>query len=201
MSAEISKGDKTRQRILMEAAAIFNQHGYEGCSIQAIMAATGLEKGGIYRHFANKEELAAEAFDYAWTATWSRRTGNLEAIANPIDRLQQHVRNFLNRGNLPGGCPLLKTGIDSENGNPVLRERVRKALHQWKQFLIHLLEQGTQSGTARPNLDAPATANHIIGSLEGAMLIYRIEQSSTALQQAVDHLHHYIETYVRQPSA
>ena len=30
------------------------------------MDATGLEKGGIYRHFESKEELAAEAFDFAW---------------------------------------------------------------------------------------------------------------------------------------
>ena len=67
MTTEISKGDKTRQRIIAEAAAIFNQRGYEGCSIQAIMAATGLEKGGIYRHFDSKEDLAAEAFDYAWS--------------------------------------------------------------------------------------------------------------------------------------
>ena len=51
MSSATSKGQETRQRILAEAAAIFNQRGYEGCSIQAIMEATGLEKGGIYRHF------------------------------------------------------------------------------------------------------------------------------------------------------
>jgi len=30
------------------------------------MEATGLEKGGIYRHFASKQQLASEAFDYAW---------------------------------------------------------------------------------------------------------------------------------------
>jgi len=51
MSITLTKGQETRQRIIAEAAAIFNQRGYEGCSIQAIMDATGLEKGGIYRHF------------------------------------------------------------------------------------------------------------------------------------------------------
>jgi TetR/AcrR family transcriptional regulator, transcriptional repressor for nem operon len=29
------------------------------------MEATGLQKGGIYRHFAGKEQLALEAFDHA----------------------------------------------------------------------------------------------------------------------------------------
>ena len=55
----MSKGQLTRQRIIAQAAPLFNQRGYEGCSINDVMAATGLEKGGIYRHFESKEELAA----------------------------------------------------------------------------------------------------------------------------------------------
>ncbi len=62
----MSKGEATRQRIIALAAPLFNQHGYNGCSLNDIMEATGLEKGGIYRHFESKEELAAEAFDFAW---------------------------------------------------------------------------------------------------------------------------------------
>ena len=33
--------------------------------MQDLMNATGLKKGGLYRHFSGKEELAAEAFRYA----------------------------------------------------------------------------------------------------------------------------------------
>src|ERR1700722_7299806 len=141
MAAEISKGDKTRQRIIAEAAAIFNQRGYEGCSIQAIMEATGLEKGGIYRHFESNEELAAEAFDYAWTVASTKRRQNLESIPNHADRLKQHIANFVTRSGLPGGCPLLNTAVDSDNGNPVLRDRVRKALRNWQTFLRTILEE------------------------------------------------------------
>jgi len=35
------------------------------------MEATGLQKGGLYRHFDSKEELAQEAFDYAWERAFS----------------------------------------------------------------------------------------------------------------------------------
>src|ERR1700675_102082 len=63
--ALMSRGDDTKQRIVTEAAGLFNQKGFEGGSISALMDATGLEKGGIYRHFSSKEEIAAEAFDYA----------------------------------------------------------------------------------------------------------------------------------------
>jgi TetR/AcrR family transcriptional repressor of nem operon len=195
------KGDQTRQRIIAQAAAIFNQRGYEGCSIQSIMEATGLEKGGIYRHFSSKEELAAEAFDYAWTAAISTRRKNLETIPNHADRLKQHIANFAIRSGLPGGCPLLNTAIDSDNGNPVLRDRVRKALRGWKAMLREIIEDGVQARTIRAGTNPSTAANRIIGGLEGAMLISRIEHSDQALRQAVADLDTYVDAELRRPAA
>jgi TetR/AcrR family transcriptional repressor of nem operon len=195
----MSKGDDTRQRIIAQAAPIFNQRGYEGCSIQAIMEATGLEKGGIYRHFESKEELAAEAFDYAWTFASTKRRQNLDGIPDHVERLKQHIANFVTRTGLPGGCPLLNTAVDADNGNPVLRDRVRKALRNWQTMLRTILEDGIQTGTVRAEIDAAAVANHIIGGLEGAMLISRIERNDQALRQALEHLDAYVDTQVREP--
>ena len=197
----MSKGEQTRQRIIAEAAAIFNQRGYEGCSIQSIMEATGLEKGGIYRHFESKEELAAEAFDYAWIIASTKRHQNLQTIPDQADRLKQHIANFVTRSGLPGGCPLLNTAVDADNGNPVLRDRVRKALRSWKSMLREILEDGMKAGTIRPTIDPGATANRIIGGLEGAMLISRIERNDQALRQALQDLDTYIEVDLRQPHA
>src|SRR4029077_15442426 len=63
------KGEQTRQEIIRKAAPIFNQRGYDGAALSDLMKATGPEKGGIYRHFGSKQQLAAEAFDYAWRET------------------------------------------------------------------------------------------------------------------------------------
>jgi len=199
MSEALSKGKETRQRIIAEAAAIFNQRGYEGCSIQAIMEATGLEKGGIYRHFESKEELAAEAFDYAWNFASAKRRQNLDAIPNHADRIKQHIANFVTRTGLPGGCPLLNTAVDSDNGNPVLRDRVRKALRNWQAMLRAILEDGIQAGAIRADVNAHAAANHIIGGLEGAMLISRIERNDSALRESLKHLDAYVDSELRQP--
>jgi TetR/AcrR family transcriptional repressor of nem operon len=198
---QMSKGQLTRQRIIAQAATIFNQRGYEGCSIQAIMDATGLEKGGIYRHFESKEELAAEAFDYAWKFASSKRRIHLDEIPNHADRIKQHIANFVTRTGLPGGCPLLNTAVDADNGNRVLRERVRKALTNWQSMLRTILEDGIRSGNIRSNVDPGAAANRIIGSLEGAMLISRIERNDQALQQTLKHLDNYVESQIRQPQA
>jgi TetR/AcrR family transcriptional regulator, transcriptional repressor for nem operon len=201
MQAGITKGQETRQRIIAEAAAIFNQRGYEGCSIQAIMEATGLEKGGIYRHFDSKEELAAEAFDYAWRCATAKRRQGLDAIPNHADRLKQHIANFTLRSSLPGGCPLLNTAVDSDNGNPVLRERVRKALQDWQSLLIGIVEEGKRTGSIRPAANPAATANQIVATLEGAMLVSRIERNDQALRQAVAKLSDWVEQELRAVSA
>jgi len=50
----MTKGEQTRKKIVQAAAPIFNQRGYEGSSVNDLMEATGLQKGGIYRHFASK---------------------------------------------------------------------------------------------------------------------------------------------------
>lgn len=195
----MKKGEVTRQRIIAQAAPLFNQRGYSGCSLNDIMEVTGLEKGGIYRHFESKEELAAEAFDFAWAAVLDHRTRELSSIADPLDRLKQHIASFGSGTIIPGGCPLLNTAIDSDDGNPVLRERVRKALHEWRAMLRKIIEEGIAQGVIRPGLDPANVANHLIASLEGGMVISRIEHSDTALRNARSHLETYLETEVRNP--
>ena len=66
------------------------------------MRATGLEKGGIYRHFESKQELAGDAFDHAWKIAMETRFEGTEEIPNTIDRLKQIVRNF--RTDAVGWC-------------------------------------------------------------------------------------------------
>ncbi len=61
----MKKGDRTRENIIMKSAAIFNQKGYAGTSLNDIIADTGIKKGGIYRHFASKDDIALEAYNYA----------------------------------------------------------------------------------------------------------------------------------------
>ena len=195
------KGEETRSRIIQLAAPLFNQRGYEGCSIQDVMAATGLKKGGIYRHFDCKQELAAEAFDYAWSVSSTRRRFELDQISNHADRLKQHIANFVTRSGLPGGCPLLNTAVDSDNGNPVLRDRVRKALRGWQAMLRTTLKEGIDSRTIRSAIDPARVANHIIANLEGAMLISRIERNDEALRQALNYLDEYVDRELRKSTS
>jgi TetR/AcrR family transcriptional repressor of nem operon len=192
------KGERTRQEIIRKAAPIFNQRGYDGAALSDLMRATGLEKGGIYRHFSSKEALAAEAFDYAWRETLDARIHDLETISNSVDRLKQLVANFVERrGVIPGGCPLLNTAIDTDDGNSVLRERARKALRSWRSSLISMISDGIKAREIRPRVNAKKLATLIISSLEGAVMLCRLERSEEALRYVQAHLDSYFETEVR----
>jgi TetR/AcrR family transcriptional repressor of nem operon len=195
------KGEQTRQEIIRKAAPIFNQRGYEGAALSDLMKATGLEKGGIYRHFENKQQLAAEAFDYAWRETVEARTRDLDFIPNSVDRLKQWVANFVERrGAIPGGCPLLNTAIDADDGNSVLRERAREALHGWRDSLVTVIRAGIKAREIRPRVDAKNLATLIISSLEGAIMISRLERSDEPLRTVRAHLDKHLESEVRAVS-
>jgi AcrR family transcriptional regulator len=185
----MSKGELTRQRIIAEAAPIFNRRGYEGCSMQEILDATGLEKGGIYRHFASKEELAVEAFRYALTNTVKIRTTNLDQVQGATEQLRYVVRRFAEGPSfLPGGCPLMNTAVDADDGNPVLRRLAREALQNWTAGLSRIVEEGIRRGEIRKSVEPRRIANTIIATLEGALMISRIEGSRQAMHDAHDSL-------------
>jgi len=195
---ENTKGQKTKDRIVAEAAGVFNQRGFEGSSMSDLMAATGLEKGGIYRHFSSKEELAAEAFDYAWNLAFKTRTHDLEQITNSVEKLKQFITNFIERGSaVPGGCPVLNTAIEADDGNPLLRDRVRKAWREWRDSLAEIVASGRKRKEIRADVDAKEVATLIISSLEGALMIARLERNKEALVAAQSHLHRYLESEVR----
>ena len=194
----MKKGERTRERIIRQAAPLFNQRGYEGSSMNEIMAATALEKGGIYRHFRSKQELAAEAFDYAWDEAVKARRHDIDTVANSVDKLKRYVANFVERrGSVPGGCPLLNTAMDSDDGNAVLRTRARCALENWQKFLSSIVAQGIKKGEIRRQVSKTKLANLMIATLEGAVMIGRLEQSLDALRDAQTHLNNYLETKVR----
>ena len=192
------KGEKTRREIIRKAAPIFNQRGYEGAALSDLMEATGLEKGGIYRHFESKEQLAAEAFDYAWRETLEARIHDLAKIPNAVDRLKQLVANFAERrGIIRGGCPLLNTAVDTDDGNTILLERARKALRSLRGYIVLAVSAGEKAREIRRGIDAEKVATVMIATLEGAIMLARLDRSDKALRSVQAHLEHYLETEVR----
>jgi TetR/AcrR family transcriptional regulator, transcriptional repressor for nem operon len=191
------KGEQTRRMILEKAAPLFNKRGFNGCSMQDISAATGLEKGSLYTHFQSKEQLALEAFDTAWAQSSKARVDNLGKVAGSIEKLKLHIDNFVSKPPFAGGCPLLNAAMDADDGSPGLYQRAQKALNGWVAFLSEIIEQGQTSGELSPSVDPEALSTLIISLLEGAYFTSRLQKSKVPLKIAQQHLNRYLEETVR----
>jgi AcrR family transcriptional regulator len=179
------KGELTRQRIIAQSAPIFNQRGFSGCSMQDVMEATGLEKGGLYRHFTCKEDLAAEAFRYSLRRAVKLRTDHLNEARGSVERLRCFIQRFAESTSpTPGGCPLMNTAIDADDGNPVLRDLARKGFSEWRVRLGRIVEEGIRRGEIRKKTNPRAVANTIIAALEGGLMMSRLDGKKTPLRDA-----------------
>src|SRR5580658_11143898 len=83
-----AQGRATRGQLIEVATSLFATRGYEGTSIEAVLAAAGVSRGALYHHFAGKEAL----FTAAVVAISDRVTVEIaEAIrdcTDPVDAMR-----------------------------------------------------------------------------------------------------------------
>lgn len=192
----MSKATETKRRIIQQAADLFNQQGYAGASMSDIMAATGLQKGGIYNHFASKDELAIAAFDYAVEQVSQRYRRAIRSPHGAIARLQAIIHTFVTAPDevaLKGGCPLLNTAIESDDANAGLRSRTQAAMTRWRQMIQQVVKQGIAAGEIQPSVNADEVATVLISTLEGSLMLTQLYGDRLHLQRAKTHLDQYVE--------
>ncbi|MDX6710302.1 MAG: TetR/AcrR family transcriptional regulator, transcriptional repressor for nem operon [Blastocatellia bacterium] len=196
----MGKGDRTREKIIEQAAELFNCQGYFGASMSDIMRVTGLNKGGIYNHFESKQDLAVESFDYAIDLISRRMSLAIENATNAADRLLAVISVIENLGEdnpIPGGCPLLNTAVESDDAHPVLRERARLAMTRWRNRIRRITKEGIKAGEINSSVDGDVLATILIATLEGAVMMSKLYDNPVHMRRAVGHLKQYIETAVR----
>jgi len=190
------KGALTRERILERAAPVFNQRGYAGTSIAELVAATGLEKGGIYNHFSSKDELALAAFDHSVDYVVERNVAT-QAGRSGLDRLVALIEAFPawnDDPRLPGGCPLMNTAIDADDTHPELAERAKAAMVSWHRLIGAIVKDAKRRGEIAADVDPYELASIVTGGLEGGLMLTRITGDGSHLDRVVTHLLDYVET-------
>ena len=53
----VERGRATRAYLIEVATRLFAEHGYDGTSIEAVLAESGVSRGSLYHHFPGKEAL------------------------------------------------------------------------------------------------------------------------------------------------
>ena len=57
MNRNVERGKTTRAQLIDVATHLFATRGYDGTSIEAVLAESGASRGSLYHHFKNKEAL------------------------------------------------------------------------------------------------------------------------------------------------
>lgn len=200
----MNKGQATRQRIVAEAAALFNRQGYANTSISDLMAATGLRKGGLYNHFSSKDDLFLAAFDYAVeqvTREYRQALRQERQALKRMDAIFQIYQRLVDAPLLPGGCPVLNAAIESDDTHPQLRSRVQQVMTLWQSLIAQILRKGVERGELQPHIDIDAIVTILIATLEGAIMMSKLYDDGEYIERAIAHLRQYLASLAQTPSA
>ncbi len=197
----LSKSEKTKRYILEKAAPLFNQKGYAGTSLSDIMEVTGLTKGGIYGNFKNKDEIALAAFDYNWEVVHNAFRDAIRSHKDAITKLQTILgfhKSIMYHPILISGCPILNTAIEADDTHPELKVKVIRALNNWKEGIIYIINKGKEHGQIKEEVSADKYADIFISLIEGGLMMSKTYQSKKHLNNCYEHINHIIHNELKQ---
>ncbi|GHO80900.1 TetR family transcriptional regulator [Ktedonobacter sp. SOSP1-85] len=199
----MSKGSETRKMILARAAPVFNQQGYVGSSLTDLMRATGLEKGGIYNHFSNKEQLALEAFEYSLSLLEQSMRQALQGKKHALDRLLALLKYFqgiIEDPPVEGGCPILNLAVEVDDTNPILRTQARQAMDKLQETLRRIIIRGIERQELRADIDIETWITTCIATMEGAIMLSKLYQDPVYIRRAASSMEASIKYTLALPS-
>lgn len=194
----MNKGEKTRQYIIEKTAPIFNKKGFAGTSLTDMTEATGLTKGSIYGHFANKDEVALAVFDYNLRRTsyaLHESVGTRKTAREQLIAFVDSYSRYLKEPCIEGGCPVLNTAIDADDTHPELKQRAADAINNWKRLLVQVITQGIKQKEIPQHVNPEQLALTIIATIEGAMMIWRITGKSNYRKMIVDAVYGMVQNF------
>lgn len=191
------KGEQTRQAIIEKSAVLFNEKGYASTSMADVTAVTGIQRGGIYNHFASKEDLARASFTHA-TRRLSRRLQHaLRGVADPMERLlaipDVFVGLYSGDRPFPNGCPVLNTAVEAKGEWAGLRDDARAVADKLGRLVADTVCAAKERQQLVPAVDPDEVATIVVGMLEGGVLLTVLHDAPVHLERAAAHLRGYVE--------
>ncbi|KAA3623284.1 MAG: TetR/AcrR family transcriptional regulator [Flavobacterium sp.] len=183
--------EATKNRIINESANLFNTQGYKATSISDITRATGLTKGAIYRHFESKHDLEQHALRrlsklmFEEIGDLIRQANNFQA---KFEAIFTFFENYMNAPLYEGGCPLMNAAVENDDTNPVLRQQAYNMLAHLRASMAKLIANGIKNGQVKPDTDISFYSTIFIASLEGGIMMSKLERNEEAIQHSIQHL-------------
>lgn len=162
--------ERTRVRLLTEAAIMLREEGPHGLSVVTLMKRQGLTHGGFYAHFESKDDLIARAIDVMFDRNCERfllRTRGLDGEA----ALTSYITYYLSPAhvNKPGqGCPIPAIAMDVARMEPLARKRFEQGVGRLATLVAKPFERLGRTPEA-----AQTEAMTLLSELSGAVIMAR----------------------------
>ncbi len=185
----------TKAKVLQEATTLFNTKGYKATSLSDITEATGLTKGAIYRHFVNKECLEIEAFQKMMQAIFITLNDKIKAEKNTRDKLfcvLNLYQSYITNPFVIGGCPLLNVAVEVDDTNFELKQKAQQALTVFRSSIERILINGKTHKQVGALVNEKLVATILISTLEGGVMMSKLEDSNADISIVVNHLKNWI---------
>jgi len=169
----VTKGQRTRARILAAAAEHFAAVGLDAGSVPEIARQAGISHASIYQHFGRKDELFRATVEADLTSLFQTVVPRLDAGALGPDTIIELVHTLVVASRTHPLARRVLAEIDAEQ-TEVLRDL--PALSELEARLVRALEASQGAGTIRRDLTAQSLAAGIIGvSLPLLVVAFRLD--------------------------
>ncbi|WP_038907516.1 TetR/AcrR family transcriptional regulator [Dickeya oryzae] len=169
----------TREKILATAEQLIYQNGIHATGMDLLVKTSGVARKSIYRHFTNKDEVAAAALsarDVRWME-WFRM--ECDKADTPRDRILNMFTVLKGWFESEGYCGCAFINTAGEVGDPSDSVRQIARLHKQK-LLDYVLEL-----TGQLNTDQPLPlARQLLILIEGAITMSRVMGDYSAADDA-----------------
>jgi TetR/AcrR family transcriptional regulator, regulator of autoinduction and epiphytic fitness len=151
-----------RSRLVIRRAALeeLGEAGYGAFTIEAVAARAGVAKSTIYRHWSDKLDLIADAFE-----TFHEQEVPDVQLGSPRERVQLlvgHVAQVVVDSTFSACIPALIEGAERDS-------RVREFHHRYsaarRQSLIDVIAEGVAAGDFPAGLDPELAALALLGPI------------------------------------
>jgi TetR/AcrR family transcriptional repressor of nem operon len=88
--------------------------------------------------------------------------------------------------------------IDADNGNRALRQLALEALRRWQRDFTEVITRGIARKEIESAVNGSEVADMIISSLEGALMISRLERNKRALFGIQSCLNSYLDSRLQR---
>jgi AcrR family transcriptional regulator len=159
----------------MESAErLFATKGFNGTSMNDIVAESGVSKGAIYGHFESKERL--------FLSLWERQTvfgiSQLKQMFSTDDTAVDKLLKVAEM-NITSSCDCprevvrmqLEFMIEASRMEP-LETDLQKRYETIHSFILEILDEGIENGEFKPDIDTEALTSILFATIEGLSLHY-----------------------------